>query len=146
MRQTMTDARRPLHLAVMIGASTAIYAASVAGVTALQSNTDRALTLRQAPALDAVARLRVGHDRLESRIDGAAAAYERAARAYDALTPGLLDTALSLTRLGEHVASVTGAASALPERVALPPISRTVIRAPVAPRPKTNATTGASGG
>ena len=29
----MTDTRRPIHLAVMVGASTALYAMSMAGVT-----------------------------------------------------------------------------------------------------------------
>ena len=46
----MTDVRRPLHLAVMFGASTAVYAASLAAVTAFQSNDDRVLMQRQAPA------------------------------------------------------------------------------------------------
>ena len=81
----MTDARRPLHLAVMIGASTAVYAASLAAVTAFQSSDDRALMQRQAPAEDAVTRLRTGHDRLETSIGQAADAYDRAAGSYDAL-------------------------------------------------------------
>ena len=63
----MTDPRRPLHLAVMLGASAALYAGSMAGVALLQSDADRALTQRQAPAKDAVARLQDGHDRLDGR-------------------------------------------------------------------------------
>ena len=43
----MTDSRRPLHLAVMFGASTALYAVSMAGVSALQSDADRALDARR---------------------------------------------------------------------------------------------------
>src|SRR6185369_14917569 len=51
-KRAMTDPRRPLHLAVMLGASAALYAASMAGVALLQSNADRELTQRQAPARD----------------------------------------------------------------------------------------------
>ena len=93
----MTDVRRPLHLAVMIGASTAVYAASLAAVTAFQSSADRALMQRQAPAEDAVTRLRLGHDHLETSIGDTADAYDRAAGGYDALAPKLLDTENSLS-------------------------------------------------
>jgi len=145
----MTDARRPLHLAVMIGASTAVYAASLAAVTAFQSSDDRALMQRQAPAEDAVTRLRGGHDRLERSIGQAADAYGRAAGNYDALTPQLVDTESSLTDLAGRVATITGAARSLPSKISLPPISRTVVRTSstgATSRPKTSASTGASGG
>src|SRR6187401_1509103 len=78
-RNPMTDAQRPLHLAIMLGASTALYAGSLACVALLQSDADRALTERQAPAKDAVARIHVGHDRLDAAIGQAADAYARAA-------------------------------------------------------------------
>lgn len=142
----MTDVRRPLHLAVMIGASTAIYAVSLGAVTAFQSNDDRALTQRQAPAEDAVARLRDGHDRLEAAIGQAGDAYDRAAGSYDALTPMLMDTETSLTQLAERVQIISGAARALPGQISLPPISRTVVRTTTTSKPKTSASTGASGG
>lgn len=139
----MTD-RRPLHLAVMIGASTAVYAASLAAVTAFQSSDDRALMQRQAPAEDAVTRLSTGHDRLEASIGQAADAYDRAGRGYDALTPQLLGTEDSLTQLAARVQTISGAARALPAAISLPPISRTVIRTTTS-RPRTSASTGASG-
>jgi len=141
----MTDARRPLHLAVMIGASTALYAASMAGVTAIQSNTDRTLILRQTPAEEAVARLREGHDRLEAQISQAADAYSQAAGGYDALTPQLGGMEDSLQRLAGRVQTVSGAARALPGRISLPPVSRTVVRTVTRYKPTTTATTGASG-
>ena len=140
----MTDARRPLHLAVMIGASTAVYAASLAAVTAFQSNDDLALMHRQAPAQDAVARLSDGHDRLEASIGQASDAYDRAAGGYDALAPKLMDTESLLTDLAGRVQKITGAAQALPGSISLPPISRSVVRT-VTSRPKTSASTGASG-
>jgi hypothetical protein len=141
----MTDARRPLHLAVMVGASTAVYAASLAAVTAFQSNDDRALTQRQAPAENAVSRLRAGQDRLETSIGQAADAYDQAAGSYDALGPRLLDTESSLTDLAGRVQAITGAAQALPGKISLPAISRTVIRTTTS-KPKTSGSTGASGG
>lgn len=141
----MTDARRPLHLAVMVGASTALYAVSMAGVTAIQSNDDRILMLRQSPAQAAVARLRDGHDRLEAEIDRATDAYGRAAGGYDALEPRLSEMEVSLDQLTGRVKTVSGAARALPARVSMPAVSRTV-RTITSSRPKTSASTGASGG
>jgi hypothetical protein len=141
----MTDARRPLHLAVMLGASTALYAGSMAGVAFLQSNVDRALADRQAPAKDAVARLHDGHDRLEAAIGDAADAYTHAASRYEALTPTLTDTEASLSDLASRVETIGGAARALPTRISLPPITRTVVGT-TRTKPKTSAGTGASGG
>ena len=140
----MTDARRPLHLAVMLGASTALYAGSMAGVALLQSDADRALMERQAPAEDAVARLHGGHDRLETAIGEVADAYARAASRYEELTPRLTDTEASLSDLASRVETIGGAARALPARISLPPITRVVRTS--ATRPRTSARTGASGG
>jgi len=140
----MTDARRPLHLAIMLGASTALYAGSLACVALLQSDADGALTERQAPAKDAVARIHVGHDRLDAAIGQAADAYARAASRYEALTPTLTDTEASLSDLASRVETISGAARALPARISLPPITR-VVRT-TSSRPRTSATTGASGG
>jgi hypothetical protein len=144
-KAAMTDTRRPLHLAVMLGASTALYAGSMAGVALLQSDADRALTERQAPAEDAVARLHDGHDRLDAAIGETADAYARAASRYEALTPTLTDTEASLSDLASRVETISGAARALPARISLPPVTRTVVRTTSA-RPKTSASTGASGG
>jgi hypothetical protein len=141
----MTDTRRPLHLAVMLGATTALYAGSVAGVAYLQSNADQALTERQAPAQDAVARLHDGHDRLEAAIGQAADAYGQAASQYDALAPKLTDTEAALSDLAVRVQTIGGAARALPAGISLPPVRRTAIGT-TSSRPKTSASTGASGG
>lgn len=139
----MTDARRPIHLAVMVGASTALYAISLAGVTAIQSNADRALIVRQSPAEDATARVGRGNDRLERTLTHAADAYSEAAERYDALAPRLEDMETSLELLAGRVKTVSGAARALPGKVSLPTVHRS---APAATRPRTTAKTGASGG
>jgi len=128
----------------MVGASTALYAVSMAGVTAIQSNSDRTLILRQSPAEAAVARLRDGHDRLEAAIDRATDDYGRAAGGYDALSPQLTQMETSLGLLSGRVEKVSGAARAVPGRVSMPAVSRSVSGTTTS-RPKTTASTGASG-
>ena len=81
-----TDRRIPLHLAVLVGASTAAYAISLAGVTALQSAADGAIVSASAPSADAASRLSDGHDRLQAELDAAARAYATSAARYDALS------------------------------------------------------------
>ena len=58
-----------------VGASTALYAISMAGVTAIQSSADRDLIHRGSPAEDAAARLGQGNDRLETTLTHAADVY-----------------------------------------------------------------------
>ncbi len=61
----MSDSRRPVHLAVLVGASASVYAISLAGVTALQSATDARLIAERAPADHAADVMARGHDELE---------------------------------------------------------------------------------
>jgi hypothetical protein len=141
----MTEPRRPLHLAVLFGASATLYALSMAGVAVIQSGADRVLVARQAPADDAADRLRAAHDALDARLARLAAAYARAANGYDSLSTSLGETESSLDDYAVRVEAVSGAAQSLPARVQLPPVStKVVIRATT--RPGTSASTGASGG
>jgi len=138
----MTD-RRPVHLAVLVGASAGAYAISLAGVTALQSATDARVAADRGPASHAVDIVASGHDGLQASIDGAAGAFAVAADRYAAMTDRLAEMESSLDRLGQRVAKVTGAAGALPTRVSLPAVDRST---PPATRTKAvHATTGASG-
>ena len=139
----MTDPRRPTHLAVLLGASAGIYAVSLAGVTAIQAAADRALIDGRAPLDAATVSLSDGHDTLESDLDRAARAYAEAAARYDRLVPRLDGFETSLDGLAGTVSQVSGAAKALPGRVALPKVTRTVSSKTA---PATHATTGASGG
>jgi len=141
----MTETHRPLHLAVLFGASTALYAISMAGVAAIQSKDDQTLISRQAPADDAATRLRDGHDALEARLARAAAAYARAAAGYDALATTLETTETALGEYAGRVEAVSGASKALPATVSLPKVSTKVV-VKTTSRPKTTASTGASGG
>jgi len=139
----MTDARRPTHLAVLLGASAGMYAVSLAGVTALQASADQAVIEDRAPLDTAATSLSGGHDTLESDIDRAARAYADAAARYDRLAPRLDEIETSLDGLAATVSQLSGAARALPGRVTLPRVTRTV---QTKAAPATHATTGASGG
>ena len=139
----MTDARRPAHLVVLLGASAGMYAVSLAGVTALQAATDRAVIDDRAPLDAATTSLAGGHDALESDLDRATRAYGDAAAGYDRLGPRLDAMEESLDALAGSVSQVSGAALALPAHVALPKVTRTVTTRSA---PVTHATTGASGG
>lgn len=139
----MTDTRRPIHLAVLVGMSATAYAISLAGVTALQSATDARVAADRAPAGRAADVLATGHDQLETTLDDATRTYGQAAGRYAQLGTRLVDMEASLDDLGKRVEKVTGAANDLPGHVTLPTIStstRVVTRTKVV-----HATTGASG-
>lgn len=140
----MTDRRVPLHLAVLLGTSAAAYAVSLAGITSLQSAADQAIAVQRAPAQDAAARAAADHDRLASEVDRSAAAFAAMADRYDALAADLANLDAALENQAAIVAKVSGAASALPKRVALPTVTRTVTV--TVSRPRVSASTGASGG
>ena len=139
----MTDARRPAHLAVLLGASAGIYAVSLAGVTALQSATDQAVIGERAPLGAATSTLSGGHDAVEADLERAARTYGEAAAGYDLLGSRLDEMETALDALAGTVSQVSGAAMALPGHVTLPAVTHTVTNRAA---PVSHATTGASGG
>lgn len=145
----MTESRRPVHLAVLIGVSASAYAVSLAGVTALQSATDTRIAAERAPAGHAADVLARDHDELEASLDEATQAYMRAADRYAGLGPRMVDMETSLATLGKRVAKVTGAANALPGRVSvsvsLPTISTSTRVVTRTQTKVVHAKTGASG-
>jgi hypothetical protein len=141
----MSDSRRPVHLAVLVGASASVYAISLAGVTALQSATDARLIAERAPADHAADVMARGHDELEDSIDDATRTYATAAGRYARLAPRLADMETSLDAFGRQVQKVTGAANALPGRVSLPTIHASTTTRTVTRTRTVHATTGASG-
>lgn len=140
---TMTDRRLPAHVAVLIGASTAAYAISLAGMTALQSSADQAVIEERAPTDETAARLKSEHDRLQAEIDRSIAVYAASAARFEAVAAGLDSLDTSLEAYAGRMERVTGAARALPGRVSLPAVSRTTT---TRAKPATSASTGASGG
>ncbi len=137
-----TEPRRPVHLAVLVGLSAGAYAASLAGVTALQSSTDRQTTEARAPIDAVAAAMAARHDRLEADVNRAADAYTVAAKQYDQLSKGLGAMESSLDQLSSRVSLVTGAANALPGHVSLPNIKVSVPHTSAA----AHAASGGSGG
>ena len=141
---TVAERRIPAHIAVLVGASTAAYAISLAGTTSLQSGADQAVMLARAPSLAAAARISDGHDRLEADIARAATAYAGSAAHFDDITANLTALDTSLDAYAGRMQKVSGAARALPARVSLPRVSRAVVSRSA--KPRVAASTGASGG
>lgn len=139
----MADARRPLHVGVFVGLSAGIYALSLAGVTAIQAQSEAAIAADRVPTADAIARLAAQNDSLEANARRAGRAYERAVGAYDRVGQAMAEVEGRLGELATTVRAVDGASRALPDRVALPRVNRT---ATTIKSPTVHATTSASGG
>ncbi len=131
----------------MAGAAAGLYAVSLAGVTALQASTDAGLAAARDPIAAAIAEQRASHDRLDAVVEDAAASYADVAGAYAALLETLGDHEGALAVLEREITAAEGSAASLvvPARPALPTIRATAGTRAV-PRPRTNASTGASGG
>jgi hypothetical protein len=137
-----TDARRGLHLGVLIGVSTAAYAAALAGVTALQSATDTQLLTARDPIARTVGGVASAHDMLEHQLAGATDRYSSLAGQYAAVGPTIADLELTLDQLAATTRRVGASAAQLPARIALPAVRSAPGR--VSP-PTTHAVTRASG-
>jgi methyl-accepting chemotaxis protein len=139
----MTDARRPLHVGVFVGLSAGAYALSLAGVTALQARSEAAIAADRVPTADAISQLAAQNDSLEANARRAGLTFDRAAGAYDRVGQAMADVEGRLGELAKTVQAVEGASRALPDRVALPQVNRTVT---TIKSPTVHATTSASGG
>jgi hypothetical protein len=140
---TVAESRHPLHLAVYLGLSAGAYAVGLAAVTTLQVQAEAAMRTDREPTAQAIATLAQSNDRLEARARIIGRAYDQATGAYDRVGQALADVEAQLAGLAGVVGDVNGAALALPDRVALPRVTRAV--APIS-RPVVHATTAASGG
>jgi len=140
--RTMTNARLPVHLAVLAGTSVTLYAVALALVATIQSNGDVAVIDARAPVEAATRSVSLDHDALASRLDETEQAYGAAAAAYDRARPRLDGVESTLDRLSGTVAAVSGTARSLPDRVALPSVTQTVVTRVSSPA---HVTTGASG-
>lgn len=140
----MIDRRRPIHLAVLVGFSTGAYAAALAGVTTLQSDTDLALIADRAPIARVADAAAFRHDRLEAAVEEASRRYGVLAARYDGFGRGFGDLESAIDGLGARVEIIAESARSLPTRIDLPTV-RALPAARPAARPKTHGTTGASG-
>lgn len=138
----------PIRAGMLIGASAAMYAATLAGISVLQSRDDAALTSTRVPLLQVVAETRAANDALAARIQAANGAASALVADYGSTGADVAAYQARLDSLASLVAEVQGSAAALPARLKLPTVS---VRGPISSgggggAPKTSAKSGASGG
>jgi hypothetical protein len=132
--------RKPVQLALVFGATTGLYAVSLACVTELQADRDRDLAAHRSTVAAGVGAFGDANDRLAADIDRVVAAYGVAADAYARTADSLALHDASLAALSAVVSEVSGSAAALPHSAPLPRVARAASRA----TPTSHATTGAS--
>lgn len=134
----------PARASMLIGASAAAYAVTLAGVSGLQAHSDAAAIARREPWLAQVAESRAANDELEATLVAAGAEAKALADEYATTGVALSGYQDRLDQLAVLVAEVQGSAAALPARISLPKVTvRGTVRSS---RPSTTATSGASGG
>jgi hypothetical protein len=127
----------------LLGASTAGYAVVLAGLAALQSQAEQAMTDARGAAVVALRAGSDANDVLAARLDSARERYAGLASGYEELTGTLDSLVVDLGDLTAIVGKIEGASRALPTTVRLPAVRASV---PVTRTPVTHATTRASGG
>ena len=134
----------PARAGMLIGASAAVYAVTLAGVSGLQAESDAAAIARREPWLAEIAESRAANDQLEATLIAASSEAKALADEYAATGVAVSAYQARLDELAALVAEVQGSAAALPARISLPKV--TVRGATRSTRPATTATSGASGG
>lgn len=133
----------PARAGMLLGASAAVYAVSLAGVSWLQASSDADLAAARQPYLDAVAQTRATNDTLAAAISDASARAQQLADAYNVTGDEIAAYQANLDSLASLVADVQGSAASLPTRVKLPKV--TVRTTAVSSAPRTTTSTTASG-
>ncbi|HYL41667.1 MAG TPA: hypothetical protein VET90_10185 [Candidatus Binatus sp.] len=133
--------RIPTHVCVLLGASTAAYAVTLAGVTALQAGAEAQQAAARAPAIAGVQDLGTQNQALSDALVSAGQRYDEVARGYTLAGGRLTSLEASLANLATTVQSIDGVSRSLPASVPLPRVTRVSVGA----APATSATTGASG-
>ena len=137
----------PARAGILLGASAAVYAVSLAAVAAFQAADDRAVAAGRQPYLDAIAESRAAGDALEARLATIGASARALADQWTDTSNDIAAYEANLDDLAALVAEVEGSTTALPARIKLPSVS---VHGPVASggsraRPSTTTTTRASG-
>jgi uncharacterized membrane protein YgcG len=116
--------RQPVHVVVAMGLGTGIYAFSLAAVTALQADTDRALIADREPVGAAIGILETNHDQLAANLELARQRYAAATDSYGALIGGLDNLHARLDALGASLQAVEGIAINAPRLPGVPVIGK----------------------
>jgi len=113
----------PARAGMLIGASAAVYAITLTGVSVLQADSDAATAASRQPYLEAVAAARSANDTLESALAKADGATRALAGDYAGVGLDITAYQARLDELAKLVAEVQGTAAALPTRISLPSVS-----------------------
>jgi hypothetical protein len=113
----------PARAGLLLGASAAVYAVTLAGVSGLQAETSGANATARASGLDAVARARAANDQLEASLNQLDAATRRLVDEYGTTADQATAYQARLDALASLVAEVQGTAAALPARIQLPTVT-----------------------
>jgi hypothetical protein len=139
----------PTRAGMLIGASAAIYAATLTGVSALQSQANATLVARNAPYAEALAASRAANDSLEQALLAANTEVQALADSYARVGTDVTAYQARLDELAVLVADIQGSVAALPTRISLPGVH---IRGAIAgsggggsKAPASTASSGASG-
>ena len=142
----------PARAGMLVGASAAVYALTLAGISGLQAETDAAVAAARAPYQGVLAQTRAANDELEARVLKADAEVRALVATYGKVGTNAEAYQARLDSLASLVAEVQGSAAALPTRIKLPTVT---MRGATAGSPRagggattrrTTAKTGASGG
>ena len=142
----------PARAGMLVGASAAVYALALAGISGLQAEADAAVAAARAPYLEVLAQTRAANDELAARVLKADAEVRAMTGTYGKVGANIEAYQSRLEALAALVAEVQGSAAALPARIELPTVT---MRGAVAgssqsgggsTTPRTTAKTGASGG
>jgi hypothetical protein len=145
----------PARAGILIGASAAVYAVSLAAVAGLQASDDAAIAARRQPYVDAIADGRAANDALEAAIGSVDIRAASLASNYALSADQVAAYEARLDALAAIVAETQGSMAALPKRINLPNVT---MRGPIAaaatrtsgghsaPPPKPTTKTRASGG
>ncbi len=142
----------PARAGMLVGASAAVYALTLAGISGLQAETDATVAAARAPYQDVLAQTRAANEELEAGILKADAEIRALVATYGKVGTNVEAYQARLDSLAALVAEVQGSAAALPTRIKLPTVT---MRGAVAGSSRsgggtttrrTTAKTGASGG
>ena len=144
-RRTEAILSTPVRAGMLLGASAAVYAVTLAGVSGLQAQHDAAVIAARQPSVDRISEVRAANDALEAALVAVDAKARTLAADYATAGGDISVYQARLDELAGLVATIQGSAAALPSRIALPSVS---IHGKVgsSKAPATSSTTGASGG
>jgi hypothetical protein len=113
----------PARAGMLVGASAAVYALTLAGISGLQAEADASVAAARAPFQDLVAQTRAANDELEARILKANAETGALVARYGKVGTDVEAYETRLDSLAALVAEVQGSAAALPTRIKLPTVT-----------------------